>query len=131
MTISGQMLGFNPKDHDGHFSGLDSHISDVGGARPDVDPSSVPNPESPFEPWKIYPKPPPPHWHWSDTAQHIPQKADHVTEEFDFDACEIPGPDTRDFQIDERGVYQVYDDLAGTAFDSPMYRLADTRFYSC
>jgi AMP deaminase len=107
------MLGFNPKDHDGHFSGLDSHLADVSGTRPDVDPTSVPTPESPFAPWRIYPRPPPPHWHWSDKAI-VPHNPDeHSEEDFEFETCEIPGSDYRDFQIDERGVYQVYDNLEG------------------
>lgn len=113
MTVSGQMLGFNPKDHDDHFTGLDSHLADVSGARPDVDPASVPTPESPFKAWNIYPKPPPPHWHRTEEAAIPHNPAEHVEEEFSFDKCEIPGPDTKDFEIDERGVYQIYDDIAG------------------
>lgn len=120
MTVSGQMLGFNPRDHDGHFTGLDSHLADVHGTRPDVDPATVPDPESPFEPWRIYPKPPPPHWHWADTAA-VPRKPEeHVEEEFEFENCEIPGADTRDFEIDERGVYQIYDDVKGNISIVPL-----------
>ncbi|KAI0689543.1 hypothetical protein BC835DRAFT_1368440 [Cytidiella melzeri] len=128
MTVSGQMLGFNPKDHDGHFSGLDSHIADVAGTRPDVDPASVPTPESPFEPWRIYPKPPPPHWHWSDTAA-VPHKAEEKTEEeFDFESCNIPGSDSRAFQIDERGVYQIYDNLEAPE-KKPIFNIPTIREY--
>ena len=90
MTIAGHMLGFNPKDHDGFFSGLPDDISDVNGVRVDAEyhpPPPLQNPispsnmlsqgsgsqshalhpeatESPFEHWQIYPKPPPPHWHF-------------------------------------------------------------------
>lgn len=120
MTVSGQMLGFNPRDHDGQFTGLDNHLADVNGARADVDPSSVPPPdslESPFKPWRIYPKPPPPHWHWSDASAVPRQPGEHVEEEFAFEQCEIPGPgpEPREFEIDERGVYQVYESLEGRA----------------
>ncbi|KAI0087752.1 hypothetical protein BDY19DRAFT_952999 [Irpex rosettiformis] len=128
MTVSGQMLGFNPKDHDDHFSGLNSHLADVGGARPDVDPSGVPTPKSPFKPWRIYPKPPPPHWHWSDST-HVQHKAgDDVEEEFDFSSCSIPGPDAKDFEMDERGVYQVYDDLTAPE-KNPVYNIPTIREY--
>ncbi|KAI0345913.1 AMP deaminase [Trametopsis cervina] len=129
MTVSGQMLGFNPKDHDGHFSGLDSHLADVSGTRPDVDPNSVPTPETPFSPWRLYPKPPPPHWHWTDKAA-IPHNAEDPSEgeEFDFTKCEIPGMDARDFQIDDQGVYQIYED-SNAANKKPIFNIPTIREY--
>lgn len=113
MTVSGHMLGFNPKDHDGHFTGLDPAIADVSGVRPDVDLHSAPEPQERFKPWKIYPKPPPPHWHWTDKEimQHKPSSEED--EEFVFENCEIPGPSDWGFEIDERGVYQVYENVEG------------------
>ena len=105
MTVAGHMLGFNPKDHDGHFTGLDASIGEVNGVRPDVNVYGVPDPQGLFDPWTIYPKPPPPHWHWSD-KEGLQHKSNDEDEEFDFAKCEIQGPDTRDFEIDEKGVYQ-------------------------
>src|SRR5579872_7495791 len=37
MKISLQRLGDNPRDHDGHFSGIDPNIADVSGVQPDKD----------------------------------------------------------------------------------------------
>lgn len=108
MLVSGQQLGFNPKDHDETFLGLPDEVSDVAGVRPDVDVGSINAPPSrSFTPWRIYPKPPPPHWHWKDLnlVQHDPSD----DEEFIFENCKIPGPDNSDFEIDERGVFQVYE----------------------
>lgn len=122
MTVSGQMLGFNPKDHDGHFTGLDPHVADVTGVRPDVDFATAAEQTSPFNPWKIYPKPPPPHWHWADKGAVPHKPADPEDEEFIFENCEIPGPDAWGFEIDERGVFQVYSAVEGELVNSFVVR---------
>lgn len=120
MRISGQMLGFNPKDHDGHFTGLDDRVADVSGVRPDVDLTNNHEPTSPFQPWGLYPHPPPPHWHWVEkgAVHHAPYEFEE--EEFIFQNCKIPGPDPNgwDFEVDERGVYQVYDTQPGEYISS-------------
>lgn len=123
MGIAGHMLGFNPKDHDGHFTGLDPEIADVDGVRPDVHIHIPPASEQEhiFEPWNIYPKPPPPHWHWMD-KEVVPHKPPEDDEEFDFDKCEIPGPHGWDFELDEKGVYQVYENVAGEFLCAGFYR---------
>lgn len=112
MLVSGQRLGFNPKDHDQTFFGLPDEVSDVSGVRPDADIGSINAPTSAtFSPWRIYPKPPPPHWHWKDKnlVSHDPSE----DEEFIYEECEVPGSDNWDFEIDERGVFQVYQDTKG------------------
>ncbi|KIP10182.1 hypothetical protein PHLGIDRAFT_101508 [Phlebiopsis gigantea 11061_1 CR5-6] len=125
MHVSGQMLGFNPKDHDEHFTGLDKRVVDVAGVRPDVD-LTAEEPSSPFTPWKIYPRPPPPHWHWVEkgAVPHTPSELED--EEFVFENCQIPGPDANgwDFDVDERGVYQVYHSTPDKkpVFDIPTIR---------
>lgn len=114
--VSGQRLGFNPKDYDGLFTGLRDEASDVGGVRPDAPKSLVDGHpiESSFTPWRIYPRPPPPHWHWTDHSIAGPS---HSTtpgdEEFVFGDCVIPGEDSWGFEIDEKGVYQVYENVDG------------------
>ncbi|KAF8644681.1 hypothetical protein AX16_008341 [Volvariella volvacea WC 439] len=80
------------------------------------------------QPWKIYPKPPPPHWHYVDketVVSHEEFQQGHVhrdpngghkkewegggRDEFRFEALEIPGVDEGwSFEIDDKGVYQVY-----------------------
>lgn len=70
MEISLQRLGDNPRDHDGVFSGFQPGAADVNGIRPDADlrsaeePSNSPSHPDPLPAWKIYPAPPPAHWHW-------------------------------------------------------------------
>lgn len=111
MRLSRQRLGDNPRDHDDTFTGLDEDILDVGGVRADADYASKAKPERQFPAWKIYPEPPPPHWHFKDDAAVALQEASITTsakEAFDYSTCEIPGEDDRVFEIDERGVYQVY-----------------------
>lgn len=134
MLRSGQTLGFNPKDHDGIFQGLDTSIAGVSGVKPDSDYASAPQAESPFKPWKIYPRPPPPHWHWKGKETLVPsQSGGHEVpeEEFDFAQCEIPGLDEQwRFELDKRGVFQVYDkDVSGTFLRLPgvILRYADKR----
>ncbi|KZT11831.1 AMP deaminase [Laetiporus sulphureus 93-53] len=127
MLRSGQDLGFNPKDYDGAFTGLDDDVATVCGVRPDVDYEAHPPPKSPFNKWRIYPKPPPPHWHWKGANQLIPSNTGSENEDeevFLFENCEIPGPDSRRFEIDEKGVFQVYDraDDQVPAYDIPSIR---------
>ena len=118
MQVSLQRLGDNPRDHDGSFHGVDPKITDVSGVRSDADISAYASPDfedklpsSPYKPWRIYPKPPPPHWRWTTDTE--PVHGGDVTkagdEEFVFTKCEIPGDhDGWSFEIDETGVYQVY-----------------------
>jgi AMP deaminase len=88
--------------------------------KPDADPSTceTSTPQSPHEPWKIYPPPPPPHWKWK-SDNHPEADANNVygdpsdgSHGFDKEAIEIPGRDVDDkdyeFEINEEGVYQVY-----------------------
>ena len=113
MHISGQQLGFNPKDYDGSFQGLDDSITDVSGVKPNADYSSTESEESQFSPWRIYPKPPPPHWHLREEGAEPSQLSTPGDEEFEFEQCEIPGAHEWDFAIDEKGVYQVYNNAEG------------------
>ncbi|KAL1950662.1 hypothetical protein VTO73DRAFT_5786 [Trametes versicolor] len=131
MLVSGQKLGFNPRDHDGLFTGLDDDLSTVSGVRPEVDWESRPAPRNVFKKWRIYPRPPPPHWHWHGKDTVAPSNAGYETmpdEEFDFNTCEIPGPHQLDFSIDERGVYQVYDPAAEDT-KKPVFEIPTIREY--
>ena len=116
MGASRQRLGDDPRDHDDVFHGLDEDLQDVNGVRPDVDYTTRKKPPRQFKPWSIYPPPPPPHWQYKDkdkTAEMNEMVKEYVKEEFDYEVCEIPGEDNRAFELDERGVYQVYNDLSG------------------
>lgn len=116
MGRSRQRLGDNPRDHDGVFHGLDEDLQDVTGVRPDVDYEDRKKPPTKFRPWVIYPPPPPPHWHWTDKDNTVEMNSmvnSYVEKDFDFKQCEIPGEDVRTFELDERGVYQVYSEPMG------------------
>jgi AMP deaminase len=124
MLRARQRLGDNPRDYDGHFPGLSDAAAGVSGAHPDVDLArSRPPAPPPFRVWEVYPRPPPPHWHWTDTAAVV--STDHRyangDEGFDPAECEIPGPHAYVFAIDDTGVYQVYEkELDGRLFISSL-----------
>ncbi len=114
IAISNQRLGDNPRDHDGVFHGIAEGISDVMGVRPEATGSYEPMKEQ-FKPWRIYPRPPPPHWHW--TADHaVSSGRDSPGDVFDFTQLEVPGAHEWGFEIDDKGIYQVYHDVSGTSF---------------
>ncbi|KDQ62720.1 hypothetical protein JAAARDRAFT_121826 [Jaapia argillacea MUCL 33604] len=129
MTVSKQRLGDDPRDHDGVFSGLPDGLADVASVRPDGNwsaPASRPK-KSPHEPWRIYPKPPPPHWRWKDHTQVQPS-GEHEEEDFVFEDCAVPAAHDWDFELDEKGVYQVYED-AKIEEKKPKYQIPDIREY--
>ncbi|KAG6831732.1 hypothetical protein H0H87_004001 [Tephrocybe sp. NHM501043] len=117
MAKSLQRLGDNPKDHDGHQMAIEKD-------------SNVKLPYE-FEPWKIYPPPPPPHWHWTDPSNVQSVDGTGQSTEFRYEDCQIPGAHSWTFCIDDKGVFQVYDDKRWTesnvgekkpAFDVPSIR---------
>lgn len=115
-----QRLGDNPRDHDGHFHGIAEGFAGVTGVQPNVDFDRARVAESPYEAWRIFPKPPPPHWTFN-TKHDTPATEGHVSpeeEEFDFSNCHIPESHSWEFRIDERGVYQVYSNTLGMYKDS-------------
>jgi hypothetical protein len=98
---SRQRLGDNPRDHDGHFRGIDDDMADVSGVRPDADYVSFKSPPvSPFAPWH-------------PTNKETVVKQDNEEEKFKFEDCPIPGCHPWCFEIDDKGVYQVYEDEEG------------------
>ncbi|KAG9315878.1 AMP deaminase [Chiua virens] len=123
-----QRLGDNPRDHDDHFNGIAEGFACVSGVKPDVEFTEAKLPHSPYEAWKIYPRPPPPHWHFP--AEHdVPAPDRHATpeeEDFDFSTCQIPESHSWEFKIDEKGVYQVY---STGADDKPLFDIPSIREY--
>ena len=115
MAVSNQRLGDNPRDHDSVFHGISEGISDVMGVRPEAASAYVPA-EKQFEPWRIYPSPPPPHWKWTAEKEAVlSETAPRRRDVFDFSQIEIPGAHDWEFEIDETGVYQLYRDVTGRA----------------
>lgn len=118
MLKSRQRLGDDPRDYDGVFKGVDEKSADVCGVRPGMSSRSVSktDPPSPgLAKWKIYPEPPPPHWHWKKDQVVSTTGQNHAHgDNFDFAQCEIPGPmEGWSFKMDVKGVYQVHGDGEG------------------
>lgn len=120
MLKSGQRIGDDPRDYDGRFQPFSDEHADVCGVRPDVaiDAAKSQSQANSLEPWHIYPKPPPPHWHWKDNETVISidgTKSRPGDNGFNFGDCTIPGEHLGwSFGIDVKGVFQVYDDAKGT-----------------
>ena len=113
MFKSRQRLGDDPRDDDGEFEGLPEEHVEVCGRRPDVDDATGRSRvESPFAPWKIYPKPPSPTWHQKNKEVLKHNVSDE--ESFEFEACEIPESHPWTFEIDDKGVYQVFKSYDGS-----------------
>jgi AMP deaminase len=116
MAVSNQRLGDDPRDYDGVFHGIAEGISDVMGVRPEASGPCEPITKK-FKPWRIYPRPPPPHWHWTED-QAVSSGRASPSDVFDFSRVEIPGAHDWDFEIDDKGIYQVYRDTTGMFFPS-------------
>ncbi|KAF8170918.1 AMP deaminase, partial [Pholiota molesta] len=136
MFKSRQRLGDDPRDYDGHFEPLGDLYADVSGVRPDVPISDIKNgvksQANSFNTWNIYPKPPPPHWHWKDkeivSADGTKKAGD---DEFILENCEIPGPlEGWSYEIDMKGVYQVYEiHRVHEGDNKPAFDIPDIREY--
>ncbi len=107
MLKSRQRLGDDPRDYDGDFEGVDDDHADVARFRSDVDPATNQPPAQETKPWKIYPKPPSPAWHWR--SKEVLNRGKDEGGTFHFEECEIPGSHLWTFKIDEKGVCQVYE----------------------
>ncbi|KAF8685444.1 hypothetical protein RHS04_00662 [Rhizoctonia solani] len=100
MSVSLQRLGDDPRHYDGDSS--------TGALREDPD-----NKPPRFKPWNIYPPPPPPHWKFrahNTSAPEISHSHDGDIP-FEFSNCEIPVQMPWEWEVDERGVFQVYEDI--------------------
>ncbi|CCO29132.1 AMP deaminase [Rhizoctonia solani AG-1 IB] len=100
MSVSLQRLGDDPRHYDGGNS---------TGALAEGSSDNHPR----FKPWKIYPPPPPPHWKFRAHDTSVPEisQTEDGDVPFDFSNCEIPGSMPWEWEVDEKGVFQVYEDL--------------------
>ncbi|KAF8215012.1 hypothetical protein K438DRAFT_1800601 [Mycena galopus ATCC 62051] len=130
---SRQRLGDDPRHYDRDFRGLDDKRAGVCGVRPDANYALNQPPASRPKPWKLYPKAPPPHWHWTDTAVVSADGSRYnQTAEFRMEECEIPGAHPFNFEIDEKGVIQVYDNEVSESSSeerTPVYDIPNIREY--
>ncbi|KAF7314679.1 A-deaminase domain-containing protein [Mycena kentingensis (nom. inval.)] len=131
---SRQRLGDDPRHYDGTFPGLDDKSAGVAGVRPDASFATNVPPEKKPEKWKIYPKPPPPHWHWTDTSVVSAgvDGAGPLSSGFRMEEFPIPGAHPYSFEIDDKGVIQVYDTNAEDATSDdrePVYDIPSIREY--
>ena len=93
--------------------------------------------------WKIYPPMPEPVWqdnkersnHTQDEEPQTPRKKSrkmghHIGEDFHLDDC-LPVPEVSEmtFQLDETGIYQVYENSKSAEHGHPMVHIPDIREY--
>lgn len=110
MKKSKQRLGDNPKDYDGTFPGVDEERAGVCGVKPDSNFAANQPPPQPSDKWTVYPPPPPPHWHWTDQQQTMSAGGPRSPiDEFNFEQCHIPTSDSKEYSIDDTGVFQIYE----------------------
>lgn len=102
--------------------------------------------------WGIYPAPPNPVWHGNkerknatgeesgnektpSTSQTLPNKpprkmGQDIGEDFDFEECfPLPEASEMTFQLDEGGVYQVYETSTSAELGEPILHIPDIREY--
>ncbi|KAJ7643740.1 hypothetical protein FB45DRAFT_281221 [Roridomyces roridus] len=131
MLKSRQRLGDDPRHYDGQFPGLDDKTAGVCGVRPEAKFNENQRPASRPRRWNIYPKPPPPHWHWTDTPDPAVSNSDGSAsprhgDGFRMEDCQIPGPHPFTFEIDDKGVIQVFDPKSDS---KPVYDIPSIREY--
>lgn len=116
MVMSRQRFSDNPRDHDDVFHGIDEDLVDVMGVRPDANFRGRKKPPATYKPWSIYPPPAPPRWHWKHNNKRFEVNSMvgwDIEPDFEFEKCAIPGDDSRTFELDNFGVFQVYSDVTG------------------
>ncbi|KAJ6579423.1 hypothetical protein B0H10DRAFT_1835530 [Mycena sp. CBHHK59/15] len=132
MMVSRQRLGDDPRHYDESFPGLDDRTAGVCGVRPDANYASNQPPAPRPKPWKLYPKPPPPHWHWTDTTNVVSSDGSYTTKANGFrnEDFTIPGAHPWRFEIDDKGVFQVYaDDAKMDTEPTPVFAIPGIREY--
>ncbi|RHZ68267.1 hypothetical protein Glove_296g28 [Diversispora epigaea] len=81
--------------------------------------------------WKIYPPPPPPTYNSSNSQySHSDYKKKAVVgEDFEFSECEIPGEHHYLYELDHKGVYQIYQSQEDFQSKSPSYKIPHNKEY--
>ena len=122
IKLSCQRLEDNPTSYDGRFFPADS--------------SNQSNKAEQYQPWRIYPPPPKPFWYRNNSqGMELPHEpAREKKTEFEWkDAGEIPGKHSKlnwNFEMDERGVYQIYnDDIKNEEDRKPIFEIPTIREY--
>ncbi|KAG2182456.1 hypothetical protein INT43_007386, partial [Umbelopsis isabellina] len=89
--------------------------------------------------WEIYPPPPPPSWPLPPPEElqrrkerELEREADpvgFVGSDFDFSRCRIPESDEYIYEMDDTGVFQVYENSQTLEARKPAYNLPSVRDY--
>lgn len=101
--------------------------------------------------WSIYPPPPPPVWvdpnrpvefqsdettgadagpgNEKQNAEKRRKPGENIGEDFVFEDCEIPGADEMVFRLDDKGVYQVFENKKALDADLPIVTIPTIREY--
>lgn len=112
MSVSRQRLEDNPLNYDGTFNPARDSTSTSTSL--DLAPEELQsaNQVPKFNKWEIYPPPIPPHWNVGDGDPFAPSRKHpepYQPPDFKMSECSIPEAHSFTYQMDTKGVFQVYD----------------------
>ncbi|KAF9362769.1 AMP deaminase [Mortierella sp. NVP85] len=79
--------------------------------------------------WEIYPPPPPPSWPISEKKGRVSDGPDSIGSDFIREEVDIPGPCDYVFEMDDTGVYQVYENQDALAKKQPIVQVPTPKEY--
>ncbi|KAF9921606.1 AMP deaminase [Linnemannia zychae] len=79
--------------------------------------------------WIIYPPPPPPSWPITENKGRVTDGPDSIGSDFIREECKIPGPCDYVYEMDDTGVYQVYENQEYLARKQPIVNVPKPKEY--
>ncbi|KAG9065863.1 AMP deaminase [Linnemannia hyalina] len=79
--------------------------------------------------WVIYPPPPPPSWPITENKGRVTDGPDSIGSDFVREECKIPGPCDFVYEMDDTGVYQVYESQDHHAKKQPIVQVPKPKEY--
>ncbi|KAF9551283.1 AMP deaminase [Mortierella hygrophila] len=79
--------------------------------------------------WAIYPPPPPPSWPITENKGRVTDGPDSIGSDFVREECKIPGPCDFVYEMDDTGVYQVYESQDHHAKKQPIVQVPKPKEY--
>ncbi|KAF9392669.1 AMP deaminase [Mortierella sp. AD011] len=81
------------------------------------------------EDWEIYPPPPPPSWPASENKGRVSDGPDSIGNDFIRENVTIPGMCEHIFELDDTGIYQVYENQDAFAKKKPIVQVPTPKEY--
>ncbi|KAF9196764.1 AMP deaminase [Haplosporangium sp. Z 11] len=79
--------------------------------------------------WVIYPPPPPPSWPITENKGRVTDGPDSIGNDFFREEVPIPGPCNHVFEMDDTGVYQVYETQEDSVKKQPIVQVPTPKEY--